>query len=65
MTDTWIPSLMVKLNPLSVRVKPLSTVEREKRRPPPPAERVGALQDNVHRDVGKHRVARTTRVRSR
>ncbi len=40
----------------------LSPAARAARMPPPPEERVGALQDTVHREVGKSRVARAVRV---
>lgn len=41
---------------------PLSESARAARKPPPPAERVGALQDTVHREVGQSRLARTIKV---
>ena len=40
----------------------LSPAARAARMPPPPEERVGALQDTVHREVGKSRVARPVRA---
>jgi DNA-binding transcriptional regulator YiaG len=42
---------------------PLSKARREERRPRPVAELVGALQDSVHKDLGKTRVARSVRTR--
>lgn len=39
----------------------LSSAERAARRPLPPEEMVDALNDKVHRDVGKGRAARTVR----
>lgn len=42
---------------------PISKASREERRPRPVAELVGALQDSVHKDLGKTRVARSVRVR--
>lgn len=44
---------------------PLSTAARAARMPPPPDERVGALHDSVHREVGKSRVVRTVKVESK
>ena len=44
---------------------PLSAAARAARMPPPPDERVGALHDSVHRDVGKSRVVRTVKVKSK
>jgi len=41
---------------------PLSESARAARKPPPPAERVGALKDTVHREVGQSRLARTIKV---
>ena len=41
----------------------LSPAARAVRMPPPPEERVGALQNTVHREVGKSRVAKTVRVK--
>lgn len=43
---------------------PLSAAARADRMPPPPDERVGALHDSVHHEVGKSRVARTIKVKS-
>ena len=43
---------------------PLSAEAEEARRPPPPEELVGALQDRVHYDVGRLRAARSIRPRS-
>ena len=40
----------------------LSESARAARKPPPPAERVGALHDTVHREVGQSRLARTIKV---
>lgn len=44
---------------------PLSAAARVVRIPPPPEERVGALHDSVHREVGKPRVTRTIKVKSK
>lgn len=44
---------------------PLSATARAARMPPPPDERVGALHDSVHREVGKSRVVRTAKVKSK
>lgn len=44
---------------------PLSATTRAARMPPPPDERVGALHDSVHHEVGKSRVARTVKVKSK
>jgi len=41
---------------------PLSESARAARKPPPPDERVGALHDTVHREVGQSRLARTVKV---
>ena len=42
---------------------PLSQAARDARRPRPPAELVGALQDSVHRELGRTRAARSVKVR--
>jgi DNA-binding transcriptional regulator YiaG len=42
---------------------PLSKAARDARRPRPPAELVGALQDSVHREIGPARTARSVKVR--
>jgi hypothetical protein len=44
-------------------LQPLSAAEQDARRPPPPAVLADARQDGVHRDVGKSRPARSTKVR--
>lgn len=44
---------------------PLSAAARAARMPPPPDERVGAFHDSVHREVGRFRVARTVKVKSK
>jgi DNA-binding transcriptional regulator YiaG len=44
---------------------PLSTTAWEARMPPPPDERIGALHASVHREIGKSRVARTVKVKSK
>lgn len=44
---------------------PLSREALEARKPLPPAELVDALQDRVHRDVGRGRAARTARSKRR
>ena len=41
----------------------LSPEAQEVRRPPPPEQLVGALQDRAHREVGKARPARTTKIK--
>jgi hypothetical protein len=45
-----------------VKLAPLSHDELEARRPPPPEELVGALQDSVHFDIGTTRTFK--RIRS-
>lgn len=45
------------------QMQPLSPEEQEKRRPLPPEMLVGALQDPIHRDVGRSRPAKVTRVK--
>ncbi len=42
---------------------PLSQAARDARRPRPPAELAGALQDSVHRELGRTRAARSVKVR--
>lgn len=44
---------------------PLSAAARAARMPPPPDERVGALNNSVHREVGKSRVVKTVKVKSK
>jgi transcriptional regulator with XRE-family HTH domain len=46
-----------------MKLPPLSLEAQEARRPPPPEELVGALQDRVHHEVGKARPARTVRLK--
>lgn len=43
------------------RLLPLSPEEQGRRKPQPPEELVGALQDRVHRDPGRARAARIVR----
>ena len=43
---------------------PLSKEEQERRKPLPPEELVGALHDRVHKDVGKARAAKVTKVKN-
>jgi len=45
------------------KLTPLSPEAREARKPLPPEELVGALQDRVHIDVGKARAARSAKVK--
>ncbi len=45
------------------RLSPLSPQARSSRVPMKPADLANALQDTVHRDVGRSRVARTVRTR--
>jgi DNA-binding transcriptional regulator YiaG len=44
-------------------LKPLSPETIVSRLPPPPEDLVGALQDPIHREVGRSRPAKTTRSR--
>ena len=44
---------------------PLSEAARALRKPPPPEERIGALHDSIHREVGNYRVAKTVTVKSK
>jgi DNA-binding transcriptional regulator YiaG len=46
-------------------LKPLSPEAIASRLPPPPEDLVGALQDTIHREVGRSRPAKTTRSRKR
>jgi DNA-binding transcriptional regulator YiaG len=46
-------------------LKPLSSEAIVSRLPSPPEDLVGALQDPMHRDVGRSRPAKTTRSRKR
>lgn len=48
-----------------VKLAPLSREARDQRRPLPPKQLVGALQDPAHRDVGKARRARTTKSKKK
>lgn len=47
------------------KLKPLSPEAIASRLPPPPEDLVGALQDPIHREVGRSRPAKTTRSRKR
>ncbi len=49
----------------SIPKKPLSPEAREARKPPPPKERVDALQDKAHKEIGRGRPARTSRNKRR
>jgi len=40
---------------------PLSRAAREARRPRPPAELVDALQDRVHKEIGKYRAGKSVK----
>lgn len=44
---------------------PLSAAAQAARVPPPPAERIGALQDTVHDEVGRSRPAPAVRTKSK
>jgi len=44
-------------------VKPLSQAAWASRKPPPPEKLVNALQDSVHREIGRPRAARSVKVR--
>lgn len=46
-----------------VELTPLAREAQEQRKPPPPEQRVGALQDSAHRDIGKARRARTAKAK--
>jgi hypothetical protein len=45
------------------QLSPLSIASRMARKPLPPAELAGAMQDRVHKDVGKARVPRVAKDR--
>ncbi|NJM76833.1 MAG: XRE family transcriptional regulator [Acaryochloridaceae cyanobacterium RU_4_10] len=47
------------------KLKPLSPEVIASRLPPSPEDLVGALQDTIHREVGRSRPAKTTRSRKR
>lgn len=47
------------------KLKPLSLEAIASRLPPPPEALVGALQDTIHREVGRSRPAKTTRSQKR
>ena len=44
---------------------PLSVAARALRKPLPPEERVGALHDTIHREVGNYRAAKTGKVKNK
>lgn len=46
-------------------LRPLSPAARAARRPPPPAERVGALHDTVHREPRNSRGAKAVRIKNK
>lgn len=47
----------------TVALAPLSATAVEARKPPRPEELIGALQDSVHKDVGRSRIAKSVKVR--
>ena len=47
----------------SVTLAPLSAIAVEARKPPRPEDLVGALQDSVHKGVGRSRIAKSVKVR--
>lgn len=47
------------------KLKPLSQEAQEARRPPKPEDLVDALQDPIHREVGRSRAAKAVKVRKR
>jgi hypothetical protein len=49
--------------PKKPKLGPLSEEERRLRQPPNPADLVDALQDPIHREVGRSRPAKTVRSR--
>ena len=49
----------------AMTLPPLSPAALEARRPTPPEELVGALQDSVHREMGRGRAARTAKGKRR
>ncbi len=42
-------------------LRELDAATKAERRPPPPEERIDALNDSVHEDLGRGRAARTVR----
>lgn len=61
--------LKVLLRGITLRAQPrpagqLSKEAREERKPLPPEQLVGALQDRIHRDDGRVRIAKSVKVRT-
>lgn len=47
------------------KLQPLSKEAQDARRPPKPENLVDALQDTIHRDVGRSRIGRVIKVRKK
>jgi DNA-binding transcriptional regulator YiaG len=67
LTDGEYDTVVALLSPggrarTSLPRAPLSAEARTARQPPPPEDLVGALQDRVHREVGKARAVRAIRM---
>ena len=63
--DEFLQLVGAGRGPQTLVRKPLSSEAREARTPLPPEELIDALQDRVHRDVGRGRAARTVRSKRR
>jgi transcriptional regulator with XRE-family HTH domain len=61
--DTFIKLVGVGTGRRKLNLKPLSPEAREARKPQPPEELVGAIQDRVHVDIGSVRPGRAVRIK--